>query len=113
MEGITLGQIQGFFVFIIGLFGATGTIIKAVKSAIAKGFEPIEKKIDEVDKNSTKNYLVSVISQVDRDGYIDAASKIRFYEQYEHYTKPVKEGGLGGNTYIHDEVERLKKEGKL
>ena len=113
MDNITLGQISNLMVWLLGFGGSTVAIVTAVKKAIAKGFEPIERKIDEVDKNATKNYLVSTISQVDRDGWIDSASKIRFYEQYEHYTKPVKDGGLGGNTYIHDEVERLKKEGKL
>lgn len=113
MNDITLGQLSNIMLWLVGFGGATMTIVTAVKKAIAKGFEPIEKKIDEVDKNSTKNFLVSVISQADRDGYIDPATKIRFYEQYEHYGKPIKEGGLGGNSYIHDEVERLKKEGKL
>lgn len=113
MDNITLKQIWDVMAWFIGFGGATVAIVHAVKSAIAKGFKPIEDKISEVDKNATKNYLVQVIADIDRNGKIDGASRVRFYEQYEHYSKPKKDGGLGENSYIHDEVERLKKEGKL
>ena len=108
MGDITLNQIRDFMLWIIAFCTATFTIVKAVRSAIEKGFKPIEDKIDKVDMNATKNYLVQTISEIDRNGYIDGASKVRFYEQYGHYQKD-----LGGNSYIKDEIERLKKEGKL
>lgn len=108
MEEITLGQIRDFMLWIIAFVTATFTIVKAVKKAIATGFQPIEKKIDKVDMNATKNYLVQQIGEIDRNGWIDGAAKVRFYEQMEHYEKD-----LHGNSYIHDEVNRLKKEGKL
>lgn len=113
MNDITLKQIWDVMEWFIGIGGATTIIVAAVKKAIAAGFKPIEDKIDTVDTNATKNYLVQVIADIDRTGAIDGASKMRFYEQYEHYSKPKAQGGLGGNSYIHDEVERLKKEGKL
>lgn len=108
MGDITLEQIRDFVLWIVAFGTATFTIVKAVRSAIAKGFEPIEKKIDEVDKNATKNYLVQQIGEIDRNGYLDGATKVRFYEQLQHYEKD-----LHGNSYIHDEIERLKKENKL
>lgn len=113
MNDITLKQIWDVMTWFLGFGGATVAIVTAVKRAIAAGFKPIEDKIDNVDLNATKNYLVQTIADVDRNGTIDGASKMRFYEQYEHYSKPKREGGLGGNSYIHDEVERLKKDGKL
>ena len=113
MENITLGQIQNFMLYLIGLVGATLTIVKAVKTAIDRGFKPIYSKIDQVDENATKNYLVQQISLIEQNGSIDDVNKLRFYEQYEHYTKKKEDGGLGGNTYIKHEVERLQKEGKL
>ena len=79
-----------------------------VKKAIAKGFEPINSKIDKVDKNATMNYLVARLDEADKGNKLEGVAKKRFYEEYEHYTKE-----LNGNTYIHDEFERLKKEGKL
>ena len=112
MNDITLGQISDLMVWVIGFGGSTFAIITAVKKAISKSFEPINKKIDTVDMNATKNFLVRCIADIDKNG-IDDVTKVRFYEQYEHYIKPKKEGGLGGNSYIKSEVERLKKEGKL
>lgn len=108
MGEITLNQIRDFFLWIIAFGTATITIVKAVQKAIDKGFMPIEKKIDKVDMNATKNYLVQQIGEIDRNGYIDGATKVRFYEQMQHYEKDLK-----GNSYIKDEVDRLKKEGKL
>lgn len=108
MEEITLGQIRDLMLWVTAFGTATFTIVKAVKKAIASGFKPIEAKIDKVDLNATKNYLVQQIGEIDRNGCIDKAVKVRFYEQFQHYEKD-----LNGNSYIHDEVDRLKKEGKL
>ena len=106
MNNITLGEISDLMVWLIGFGGSTIAIIGAVKKAISKSFEPINKKIDNVDLNATKNFLVRCLADIERHG-IDDVTKIRFYEQLEHYQK------MGGNSYILSEVERLKKEGKL
>ena len=106
MDNVTLGQISNIMLWVIGFGTATLTIVGAVKKAIASAFRPIDKKIDNVDLNATKNFLVRSLADVERHG-IDQVTKLRFYEQYEHYQK------LGGNSYIKDEIERLKKEGKL
>lgn len=108
MDNITLGQIQSVFVWLIGFGGATLTIIKSVKKAITKAFEPIEKKIDKVDMNATKNYLVARIDDLDNGKKLDGVSRERFYEEIEHYQKDLK-----GNSYILAEIKRLEKEGKL
>lgn len=106
MNNITLGDISNVMIWIIGFGTSTATIIVAIRKAIASAFKPINKKIDDVDLNATKNFLVRCLADVERHG-IDDVTKMRFYEQYEHYTK------LGGNSYILSEVERFKKEGKL
>lgn len=107
MGDITLNQIRDLMLWIIAFGTATGTIVHTVKKAIEKGFEPINKKIDEVDINATKNYLVTQIAEIERGSSLDEISKERFFEQYEHYISK------GGNSYIKHKVERLKKEGKL
>lgn len=107
MDKITLGQIQGLMLWGIAFVGAVITIVKAVKSAINSAFKPLNERMDEIDMNATKNYLVQTLGAIDRNGYIDGVQKARFYEQYEHYQK------LGGNSYIKDEFERLKKTNKL
>lgn len=108
MDNITIGQLRDLALWLIGFCGATATIVTAVKKAIAKGFEPIDKKIEKVDKNATMNYLVARLDEIDKGTKLDGVSKKRFYEEYEHYTKDLK-----GNTYIHEEFERLKREGKI
>lgn len=108
MNDITLGELKSFFEWLIAFGVATSTIVFAVKKAIKKGFEPINEKIDKVDKNSTMNYIVSQLNSIEKGEKLDGVARKRLYEQYEHYTED-----LNGNTYIHDEFERLKKEGKL
>jgi len=106
MENITLGQLENFMVWLLGFGGSTVAIIAAVKKAIEKAFKPINQKIDEVDLNATKNFLVRTIADIEKSG-VDDVTKMRFFEQYEHYQK------LNGNSYIKSEVERLQKIGKL
>lgn len=119
MENITLGQVSGILVFCITLVGALSTTASYLKKALNNAFKPLNEKldniektlgekIDKVDKNATMNYLVRCFNDVDRDIKLDSASVKRLKEQYEHYIKD-----LNGNTYIHDEYERLKREGKL
>ena len=108
MSDITLGQIEAFIVWIGGFIGATSVIVVAVKKAIEKGFKPVNDKIERVDRNSTMNYLVDKMTEIDKGEKLDGVSRKRFIDQYEHYTKD-----LEGNTYIKEEYDRLKKEGKL
>lgn len=113
MENITIGEINAFLVYIVGLGGVLLTVYNTVKKGIDKGFKPINDKIDKVDMNATKNFLVARISEIKSGAELDDISKERFIEQYDHYIKPKAEGGLGGNSYIKLEVEKLKQEGKL
>ena len=63
-------------------------------------------QINKVQLDNCKNYLVQQISAADRRE-LTPAEKERYFENYDAYVK------LGGNSYIHSETERLKKEGKL
>ena len=82
---------------------------------LEKGLEPVnykldnmDKKLDDVDISACKNFLVRFLADVEQGNVIDEVEKERFYETYEHYTEDLHQ-----NTYIHDKVEKLKKEGKL
>lgn len=108
MGEITLDEIWAVMKWLIGFAGSCVAIVAAVRKAIKEGFKPIEKQIEKVDKNATMNYIVARLDEIDKGNKLDGVSKKRFYEEYEHYVKD-----LNGNTYIHDEFERLKKEGKL
>lgn len=118
MEAVTLGQIGLAVTFLVGLGGGIAVLVKSLKktlkSALKDDFESLNKKIDqmqkrveEVDLASCKNYLVRFLSDVDQGREIDEIEMERFWEQFQHYET------IGGNSYIHRKVEQLKKQGKL
>lgn len=118
MESITLGDISNVLVFIASILGAGGSITlflsKRFGKIMAEQLKPTNDKIDtlqssisEVDMSNCKNYLVQTISTLEDGREIDKVALERFWENYDHYTE------MGGNSYIHTAVERLKKEGKL
>lgn len=118
MEQITIGQVGIFLAFIAALIASVGAISKAAKKAVTKAFEggmkntndrldKIEKKIDDVDLNTCKNFLVARLTEVEHGRALDSVTEERFWEQYEHYV------AIGGNTYIQHKVEQLEQAGKL
>ena len=118
MENITLKEISVLISFLVAFIGGIGILFnytkKALKSLFKEELEPIKeevsknnKLIQEVDMNSTKNYLSKCFNDLRKGQEISEANKQRIYEQMEHYSK------LGGNSYIHKEFEDLKKEGLL
>lgn len=66
--------------------------------------------IDEINKvqmDNCKNYLVQAIGKMENGEVLSIVEKERYYENYDAYIK------LGGNSYIHTETEKLRKEGKI
>lgn len=115
MEELTLGQISVAIAFFVALITGVKYLLNEIKKALEMALKPtndkidrIDAKVDKVDKNATMNYIVRCFTDIDRGTSLDSASIMRLKDQYEHYIKD-----LNGNTYIHDEYERLKKEGKL
>ena len=77
---------------------------KVIEKAMNKGFAPIYKKIDDLDVNQCKNYLVTFLKSVEKGELMDDVEIQRAYEVYDHYIKDLK-----GNSYIHDKWEKLMK----
>lgn len=90
--------------------GTIPTIINSIVTLVSNKRlakkEDLEKEINKVQLDNCKNYLVQQISASDRRE-LSQAEKERYWENYDNYIK------LGGNSYIHSETERLKKEGKI
>ena len=118
MEQLTIGQISMVIAFIVALWKGLDFIAdkgrNSIKKQLAEALKPtnekidkLDKKLDDVDSNSTKNFLVSCIDDIKNRENHDPIVMERFWEQYEHYIN------LGGNSYIKNEVEKLKKEGKI
>lgn len=118
MSQITLGQIGLAVTFLVGLITGIGylhtqmktwmtELLKDQLNSISSKLDGLEKKIDDVDLESCKNYLVTFISKIEKGSEVDEIEKERFWEQYQHYEK------IGGNSYIKRKVEQLKADGKL
>ena len=119
MKDLTFGWLNENIAFILALGGGLFALYKAIKKAFEAGLKPVMDKIDNVEKNlkiemkkidvnSTKNFLVARINEVEQGQTLDAVTLERFWEQYEHYIND-----LDGNTYIKKRVEALQKSGKL
>lgn len=121
MENITVGQIMAVLGFVVAVGGIVTYFWKLVQNLkkymtkiIVTELEPIkeqltalDQKVDKVDKEACKNFLVSFLAGVEQGKAIDEIQRQRFWEEYEHYVNG------GGNSYIKQKVERLKEKGLL
>lgn len=118
MQTVTLGEVGMTLTFIVGLLTAIGYLkekgknlincsVKADLKSISDKIDKLDGKIGDVDMNSTKNFLVARLSEIESGKKMDEIERERFWEQYEHYRK------IGGNSYVHEKVEKLKESGFL
>ena len=118
LQEISLGQIAVCVTFILGFIGGIGQFKKIIEGAIKKVTKPeldaineklnaLDTKTDRQDLENVKNYLVLVMSDIERGENLDEVEMLRFEEQYEYYTKN------GGNSYIRRKYDKLKSEGKI
>ena len=118
MENITIGQIAATVALIVAIIGGITSLKKSIKGWISASlkdqFDAFEKKQDEilkrldnVDLENCKNYLVTFVAEVARGEKKDETEKQRFWEEYEHYVQK------GGNSYIKNKVDDLKSKGLL
>lgn len=118
MGNITFGQAAEWLSLIAAVLVASGVIYKKIKEGIAKMLESefgainnkldaLSSRIDTVDIETTKNFLVARLSELDRGMTMNEVEKERFWEQYDHYTEK------GGNSYIKRKVDELEQEGRL
>ena len=119
IETITVGNIVAFILALAGFIGACGVIFnfasKAFTRAIQKAMKPTNDRLDkledaikQVDIDNTKNYLQENISFMKNGGKLDDVAKLRFKENYDHYTYD-----LHMNSWVHTAVKKLEKQDKL
>lgn len=68
----------------------------------------MERSIKKLDIQTSKNFLVRYLADIERGENIYESEKQRFWDEYKHYKDDLKE-----NAYITEWVDRLKKDGKL
>ncbi len=125
MENITLGQISAALLFIIALIAGIqnlkNNIKKWIEESLKARFDAIDKqnekilakiddvdtRLDKVDMENCKNYLVTFLAEVRRGEVKDPTEVQRFWEEYDHYISK------GGNSYVREGVEELKAKGYL
>lgn len=122
MDSITIGQfigiltaiVAGLVAFIKGVEFLWQKAGSAAAKWLQKGLAPTNAKIDELDRKISdaeledcKTILVNFIGNIKRGVELTETEKERLHETYARYTK------AGGNSYVHTEMEKLKKDGKL
>lgn len=111
MERITLGQIAVAVALVVGLvsgFAYLYTMLKKwIKTAFHDEFDEINRRVDSIELEACKNFLVRSVTELERGGDLDEINKQRVYECFERYQ------AAGGNGYIRRKIEQLQEEGKL
>ena len=82
-------------------------IVSDLLKPITESINQINDRLDKVDMEATKNFLVRCLSDVEKGERMTEVEAERFWEQYEHYI------AAGGNTYIKNKVVKLQEEGKI
>lgn len=118
MENLSLGQIASMITLMSIFIGAIMGVVSFVKSFTKKVLSPLDDKINTLQKVSTENrnnielemikmFLVNFMNDIEQGNYKSDIQKKNAYELYDRYQT------LGGNSYIHDNWEKLIKEGKI
>lgn len=119
IQNITLDQISVAILFIVGLIGGVKYLKKEITDFLDKlldsKFQTTNGKIDglakslrDLDVQTTRNFLVRYLADVERGQSTFETEKEQFWKEYDHYIKDLKE-----NSFIKKWVERLEEEGKL
>ncbi|MCI9247404.1 MAG: hypothetical protein HFJ30_09985 [Clostridia bacterium] len=110
MENITLIiiSIATLLNAVLAIYNFVSKIRNGSKNVIDKKFQialsPLEQKIDKIDENQCRNFLVDFLADIENGVEKDEVQIKRAYEVYEHYTND-----LHKNSYIHDKWEKLMK----
>lgn len=96
-------QLVGMVPSIAAFITSSGIILAFAKKWLV---EPINNKIDSLELSSVKTDLINYMCLADKFE-LTYEQKQNAYELFDRYDK------LGGNGYVHNKWEVLKKEGKI
>ena len=119
IQNLTLEQISAALLFIVALIGGVKYLKTEIKNFFDKlldsKFQTTNSKIDNVakelrnlDVQTTRNFLVRYLADIERGQFIYDTEKEQFWKEYDHYIDDLKE-----NSFIKKWVERLEDQGKL
>lgn len=104
IEHITLGDIAQALVFIIGLLGSIAYLKAHIHEWV---LGDIDNKLEEIHSDSSKNYIVLFLEDLERGEEVSSTAIQRFYELYDDYI------AKGKNGYIKSKVKELQDKGVL
>jgi hypothetical protein len=118
VEHVTVGQITTGITLLATFIGSVVAVYKYFCNLLGKQIEeslkPIEQKVDmivknmnDMDLNRCKDFLSRFISDLEQGQHVSEIELERFHETYAHYQN------ICSSPYLHDKVEKLKKQGKL
>jgi len=118
IENLTFGDVSSTLAVVVGFIASVAYLHTKLKkwiahsldeqlNSITKEIDSLKARIDDVDMESCKNFLVRVLSDIEIDNAVGEIEMERFWEQYGYYKEH------GGNTYIQKKVEKLEHEGRL
>lgn len=118
IENLTFGDVSSALTLLVAFIGSVAFLHKKMKvwitealedqfSAIDREMKSLQDRLDNVDMESCKNFLVRCIADFENGHTISETELERFWEQYEYYSEH------GGNTYISKKVQKLEHEGIL
>lgn len=96
MENITVVELVEFVKYLVGAVAAISAVIVGVKKVVAKLLVPY-------GLDNAKNYIVPFIARIERGEPVSEIELERFHEEYDYYVTH------GGNSYVKERVEKLKK----
>ncbi len=111
MENLTLGEISTAITFLVAFIGSLSVLYNKIKNTIKDTLKEeltdlkIGLKQESLDR--CKSDLVVIMSRI-QNGYVPTNE-----EKYVLYETKSKYNKLGGDSYIDDMFEKLRKEGKL
>ena len=119
IQNLTLEEISAALLFIVALIGGVKylkkELVNFLNNLLDSKFKTTNDKIDDVatalrtlDVQTTRNFLVRYLADVERGQYVYDTEKEQFWKEYDHYIDELKE-----NSFIKKWVERLEDEGKL
>lgn len=116
--GVIVALIGGFVFLYAKLKEVITSVLKEMIKPITESIESLTKRVDDmesslnvrldtVDMESCKNFLVKCIGELEKGGELSEAEKTRFWEQYDYYRDH------GENSYIKNKAEFYQAKGKL
>ena len=94
---------------LVSLITTIGVIVTSlIQNNSKKEITRLENIINENSIETLKNFIVRTLSDVEQGKKIDEITKMKLYESYDKYTNIFHK-----NSYIHDRMEKVKKDGLL